>query len=145
MTKKALVVSTEGKITVQPFLKDSCAGCTSTCEKTEIQFTVANPMELSIKAGSVVTLAASNVSQAIQGILSLLFPVFCAVTGYFISDSIAPKLNLSQGDGTRSLFVLIFLFTSSLAVFFITRLIPLPGTPQIINVDEDIYQTPASC
>jgi hypothetical protein len=37
------------------------------------------------------------------------------------------------------------LFASSLAVFLITRLIPLPGTPQIINVDEDIYQNPASC
>ncbi|MBO6176829.1 MAG: SoxR reducing system RseC family protein [Treponema sp.] len=145
MNKKALVVSTEDKITVQPHLKDSCAGCTSTCEKTGIQFTVSNPMELSVKPGSVVTLAASNISQAVQGILSLIFPVLCAVAGYFLSDPIASRLNLTRGDGTRSLFVLAFLFASSLAVFLITRLIPLPGTPQIINVDEDIYQNPASC
>jgi len=145
MNKKALVVSTEDKITVQPLLKDSCAGCTSTCEKTGIQFTVSNPMELSVKPGSVVTLAASSISQAVQGILSLIFPVLCAVAGYFLSDPIASRLNLTRGDGTRSLFVLVFLFASSLAVFLITRLIPLPGTPQIINVDEDIYQNPASC
>ncbi|MCR5218867.1 SoxR reducing system RseC family protein [Treponema sp.] len=145
MNKKALIVSTENQILVQPLLKDSCAGCTSSCEKTDIRFAVTNPMDLPVKAGSVVTLAASPISQAVQGILGLFFPIFSAIAGYFLADKIALKLNLAQGDKAKSLCVLIFLLASSLLVFIVTRLFPLPGTPQIINIEEDIYQNPASC
>lgn len=145
MNKKALIILTGDKILAQPLLKDSCAGCTSICEKTDIQFTVTNPLNLNIKQGSVVTLAASALSQALQGIIGLFFPIFSAITGYFLSDFIALKLNLTPGDKVKSLCLLTFFLISSLIVFTVTRLFPLPGTPQIINVEEDIYQTPSSC
>lgn len=139
MIEKGIITSIEGKkITVLPILKDACATCTASCSKQGPDITVCNPKNLQIKKGSLVTLSASKKMQALQGIISLLFPFMCAVAGYFVAAPVMKlfgiELTATRGDGFRALFVLIFLALSSAIIFIVTRKKPLPGTPEIMEV-----------
>ena len=134
MTKKAIVVSTDKKITVLELKKDECAGCSLACTKKSSPIEVSNPQNFQLKKGSLVLISAGKKVQAMQGIISLLFPVLFALAGYFLASPILSIFNKTAGDGAKALFVLIFLFTSASSVFFLSRKHSILGKAQIVEV-----------
>lgn len=137
MTKNALIVKIEeSKITATELAKTDCLTCTAGCAKMGHQITVTNPKGLEIKEGSLVSLVSSKKAQAVQGIISLLLPVLCAFAGYFFSPVLASAFGKTISEDFRAVFVLLFLFLSSAAVFVVTRFCPLPGVVEIDEIKE---------
>ena len=69
-----------------------------------------------------------------QGIISLLFPFLFAVTGFVLSAKIAGLLGMIATEGFKALCTLIFLCASALIVLAVTRIFPLSGQNQIVEV-----------
>ncbi len=135
MTQKAIVTFKDNsEIQVSPMLKEACASCSAGCAKQRKVFSVSNPHNYSINIGSVVLLTASKKMQAFQGIVSLLFPVLCAIAGNFIAYFLAIKLEIQSKDSLQAIFVLLFLFISASLVVLVTRKHSLPGIPEISEV-----------
>ncbi|HAK68387.1 MAG TPA: hypothetical protein DEO40_04525 [Treponema sp.] len=135
MTRQAIVVSLDDeKIAVSPLQKGGCMGCGGECSHSCPTFNVENPRELPLEIGTVVTLEAPPFSQAIQGIISLLFPIAAAIAGFFSAPFAASLFGKTAGDGTKALMVLLGLLISTALVFFVTRKFPLPGVPQIVDI-----------
>ena len=135
MTDKAFVLSVQADaITVMPMQKDSCAACTADCAKRTASFTVNNPRNLDIKPGCTVKLSASRKNQAVQALVSLLLPILSAVAGYFLAGPVCAAFGFNAGDGAKAAGVLILFLAASLAVFFLTRKFPIPGTPEIAEI-----------
>ncbi|MGN0729325.1 SoxR reducing system RseC family protein [Treponema sp.] len=135
MTEKALVVSVENeKILVSRLEKDKCSTCSAGCAKNGRAFEVLNPNGIKVEAGSIVIIGANKKIMALQGIVSLLIPFLCAFLGYFLASPIAEAFNRTVSEDGRAVFVLLFLFLSSAAVFIFTRKIPIPGKPEIVEV-----------
>lgn len=135
MTKKAYIVSTDnGRILAAHLDRAECAGCRAACDKKPAPFEVANPKGMAVTRGSLVLICASRLVQALQGGISLLFPFVCAVLGYMLAPAIMALFRKSISNDAKALFVLLFLFVSSLIVFILTRVFPIPGKPQIVEV-----------
>lgn len=135
MNNKAIVVDVKGNdVVVLPMVKDACSSCTSGCDKQGSSFIVSNPLKLPVSKGTVVILSLSKKTLAWQGLISLLFPFICSVAGYFIGNYVAIKHSITNIEGIKALFVLVFLLVSSLAVFLCTRHHPLTGKPEIIEI-----------
>lgn len=135
MTEKALIMSAdEGKILAARFEKEECASCSAGCAKKKHAFEVMNPRNMKISSGSIVIIGAGKKAQAAQGIISLLIPFLCAIAGYFLASPIMEAMGKSVSSDGKAVFVLLFLFLSSAAVFAFTRKFPLPGKPEIIEV-----------
>ena len=134
MTEKAIIISCKEKIIACRLAKSECISCTAGCARKKDMFEVDNPLNLSIKDGNIISIAASKKNQAIQGIFSLLIPFACAVSGYFLAPFIAGLFGKTISSDGKAGFVLLFLFLSSAAVFAITRKFPLPGKPEILEV-----------
>ena len=135
MTKKAVVVSVDKSITVRPIIKNSCISCTHGCESVQVEYSVSNPHGFKIEKGSIVTLDNSPFMQGISGLISLLFPFFCAILGYITAPKIAALFELAVSDGIRAACVLSFLAVSSIFVFIFTRKVDLPGKSTIVAVE----------
>lgn len=135
MREKGMVTSIEkDTITVIPLITDACLSCTAGCAKRGKPFSVSNPRHLPLSQGSIVRVASPQSAQAFQGIISLLFPFACAVIGYFCASPIASLFGRTAGDGIRAICVLSFLVISASIVFFVSRKLPFPGKPEIIEV-----------
>ncbi len=135
MIQKAIVTATNGgSVTVIPLLKDSCVSCKTGCSKQGPSFNANNPLSLPVKQGSVVLLSASRKMQALQGLFALLLPVLSSVAGFFAAKPVMNQFGIEAGDGLKALFVLAFLVLASSIVFFVTRKVPLPGTPEITEI-----------
>ena len=135
MNDRGIVVSMQdGNIMVMAMKSSSCAGCMSECSRKSDTFAVANRLNLDVKVGSVVKLKATKKLQLLQGAVSLLVPILCAVAGYFLSGPVCALLGKTAGDGEQALGVLIPFLLSSALVFFLTRKFPMPGTPEIVEV-----------
>lgn len=134
MIQKAIVNSIAEKITVIPLKKDECVSCPAACGKNSIPLEVSNPLNLDLKKGSVVLITASKKVQTIQGFFSLFIPIFCAILGYFLANPILSIFNKTAKDGTKALFVLIFLLLSASVVYFISRKSKFLGKAQIVEI-----------
>ncbi len=137
MYKKGIVVKIENEeVTILPLVKDACASCSHNCsEHGHCQpYTATNPHSLPIKEGTVVGISAEKKAEAMQGIISLLFPFLFAVTGFVLSAKIAGFLGMIATEGFKALCTLIFLCASALIVLAVTRIFPLSGQNQIIEV-----------
>lgn len=135
VTQKALVVSVENDaILAARIQKEECASCSAGCGAKKSCFEVANPRNLAVKKGEAVLIGASKKMQALQGTVSLLLPVACAVAGYLLAAPLMALLGKTVTSDAKAVFVLLFLFLSSLAVFIVTRRFPVPGKPEIIEV-----------
>ena len=133
--EQVLVVSVnEEDVSVVPMIKGDCASCASGCEKRGSPYSVQNPRKLPVTAGNVVIVGAGATAQAIQGIISLLVPFLVSVLAYVFSPIIAPVFGLSATEGFKAVSVLVGLFISALAVFLITRKVPLPGKSEILEI-----------
>lgn len=134
MIQKAIVNSIGEKITVIPLKKDECVSCPAACGKNSTPLEVSNPLNLDLKKGSVVLITASKKVQTIQGFFSLFIPIFCAILGYFLANPILSIFNKTAKDGTKALFVLIFLLFSASVVYFISRKSKFLGKAQIVEI-----------
>ena len=122
MRDKAVVNSISDKdITVIPLITNACLSCAEGCAKRGKPFSVRNSKNLDIKPGSVVKIGSSPKVEAIQGLLSVLFPVICAIGGYFASYPIAALFGNRPTEGLHAGFVLLFLAVAGLAVYALTR------------------------
>lgn len=114
--------------------QEDCASCSAGCSKKKLCFEISNPKQLEVKKGEAVLIGASKKMQALQGAVSLLFPVACAVAGYLLAPALMPLFGKTEADDAKAVFVLLFFFLASLAVFIVTRRFPIPGKPEIIEV-----------
>lgn len=135
MTEKALIMSiNENKILAARFEKEECASCSAGCTKRNHAFEVVNPQNMEISSGSIVIIGANKKVQAVQGIVSLFIPFLCAIAGYFSASPIMSFFGKSISSDGKAVFVLLFLLLSSTLVFAVTRKVPIPGKPEIIEV-----------
>jgi len=135
MQEKGQVIQiTNDTITVIPLISNACLSCASGCSKRGKPFVVVNPRHFAVTQGSIVKIGASKGTAALQGAIALLFPFFCAIAGFFCAKPVASLFGKTAGDGLRALFVLLFLVLSGILVFIVTRKIPFPGKPEIIEV-----------
>lgn len=136
MNAKYTVVSAEGdSVTVTP-VEDasSCASCGGSCEKCSVRFSVGNSRKFPVKAGDTVKIGMSAKHEALQGILSLAFPVLCAVAGYFTSPRTASLLGRAATEGWKAVSVLVFLAAACAVVLIITRRRPNPERLEITEI-----------
>ena len=135
MLEKGMITSIEkNTITVIPLITDACLSCTAGCAKRGKPFTVTNPRQLPVTTGTIVRVESSRSAQALQGVISLLFPFASAVGGYFCASPIASLFGKTAGDGMHAIGVLSFLFIAAAIVFFISRKIPFSGKPEITEI-----------
>ena len=137
MYKKGIVVKIENEeVTILPFVKDACASCSHNCSEHAScePYTATNPNSLPIKEGTVVGISAEKKAETTQGIISLLFPFLFAVAGFALSAKIAGFLGMIATEGFKALCTLIFLCASALIVLAVTRIFPLSGQNQIVEV-----------
>lgn len=135
MSKQAVVVSAEaGSLTVLPVSKLECASCASACSRKQEPVRVTNPRHFSLHAGDVVVIEQCGRRQAVEGLVSLLFPFCSAVAGYFAAAPLAARLDGRAADGMRALFVLLGLLLSAALVILVTRRFPPRGTAEIVAV-----------
>lgn len=133
--KQVLVVSVNEKdVSVVPMIKGDCASCESGCEKRGSPYSVDNPRKLPVSAGSVVLIGAGRNAQAVQGIVALLIPFLCSVLAFVFSTPLAGLFGMKATEGFKAVSVLIALFLSTLAVYLITRKVPLPGKSEILEI-----------
>ncbi len=135
MTEKAIIVKIDDeKIYASYCSSEKCSACSSECEKKKTIFEVENPNHKLLKAGMSVLISASKRNQVIQGLLALFVPFLCSIIGYVSSPYIMTFFGKRISSDAKAVFVLLFLFVSSFAVFVITRKYPIPGRPEIIDV-----------
>ena len=138
MTEKAYVVSVKQKrifaSLLAPLAKEGCASCAASCGKRSGCFEVANPKGVKVSEHSCVLISASKKNQAMQGIVSLLFPVALAFVGYFVCPVLLAVFGKTLSPDGRAGGVLLFFFASCALVFFLTRKFPIPGKPEIVEV-----------
>jgi hypothetical protein len=101
--------------------ESSCTGCGGNCSACDVRFSVANSRRLDVKPGQKVKIGMSVKHEALQGILSLVFPVLCAVGGFFAASPLAGLFGKTATEGGRALCVLLFLAAACAVVLVITR------------------------
>ncbi|MCR5607241.1 MAG: SoxR reducing system RseC family protein [Treponema sp.] len=116
-----LDILTDGTVKVLPILSSACTTCQQACEKRGTAFTVVNPKNFEIKKGSLIKVGASGKWQLFQSLYSLFLPIISAFAGYFLAPDIASLFNKKAGEGMRALLALLFMFTSSLIIYFLSK------------------------
>lgn len=134
----AMVKKIEGQLVqVVPLISNACVTCTFTnCASQGRTFSVLNKRRLEIKENSIVKIEVSKFSQSIQGLVSLLFPVFCAVLGFIFSPAAAQRINTSLSENFQAICVLLFFSAACLVVFAVSRSnihITLPEIKQVMQ------------
>ena len=104
-----------------------CITCRQKCLLRGRVFKAKNKRKLPIKKGSVVTVGTDGFYEAIWGIISLVIPIFCAFLGYFLSGS-------GASETRKAVFVLLFLFASSIVVRIISRILFRTFKPEILEI-----------
>ena len=104
-----------------------CINCRQKCLLRGRTFKAKNKRKLPIKKGSVVTVGTGGFNEAIWGIVSLVIPVLCAFWGYILSGNDASETR-------KAVFVLLFLFVSSIIMSVISRILFRTFKPEIIEI-----------
>jgi hypothetical protein len=136
MNAKYIVISAECESATVTPVEDasSCASCGGNCAKCSVRFSVGNTRKLPVKAGDTVKIGMSAKHEALQGILSLAFPVLCAVAGYFTSPRTASLFGRAATEGWKAASVLVFLAAACAVVLIITRRRPNPERLEITEI-----------
>lgn len=131
-------------VLVEPVSFSECASCKQACNKRGILVEAVNKKNLPLKEGSLVLIASSKSLEAIESIISLVFPILMAILGYILSTKIYSFLqkfihtSMMQSatcpEGIKALCVVLFFALSSLLVLKITRRKNLFFYPEITNV-----------
>lgn len=136
MTAQYIVVSAEtDSVTLTPVSDTSaCACCGGSCTACNVRFSVANSRHLDVKPGQKVKIGMSAKHEALQGILSLAFPVLCAAGGFFAAQPLASLFGKTASEGMRASFVLLFLAAACAVVLLVTRRQPNPEKLEITEI-----------
>lgn len=136
MNAQYTVVAVENdSVTITPVAAaSSCTGCSGSCSSCSIRFSVANGRHLDVKPGQKVKIGMSARHEAVQGILSLFFPVACAVGGFFASGALASFIRIAAKESFKAACVIAFLAAGCCIVLLITRKRPNPEKLEIIEI-----------
>lgn len=132
----AMVKKIEGKLVqVVPLVSDACVTCASKdCAGNGKTFSVLNKKNFELKKDSIVRIGVSKISQYVQGIASLLGPIFCAFCGYLLAPAIAQRLGLDFSEIFQAVCIFIFFLAACLCIFIISRSSIHISLPEIIQV-----------
>lgn len=152
MQKNAIVRSidsdqkTKKIVIVEPVAFTECAGCSQICSKKQQTIPAINKKNFQLKPGSLVIISTTKMQEAIESIVSLVFPIAMAIAGYFLSDPIFAFIsrlikkdgiqNTVSPEGIKALIVIIFFGLASFLVLKITRSKIAFNYPEITNVLE---------
>lgn len=152
MQKNAIVRdinSTDSKkqnvILVEPIAFAECAHCHENCTKRIQTLYAVNPQNFEIKNGSLVIISTSKIQEAVQSIISLVFPILMAIAGFILSNPIyrlfssikkSGTLSTACPEGTKSLIVILFFAVASSIVLVISRSKKFLIYPEITDVLE---------
>ena len=153
MQKNAIVRSLEAQnskrqnvVIVEPISSLKCGTCNLSCSKRQKTITAINSKNLPLKVNSFVVISTSKAQSVFEGLVSILFPILMAVSGYFLSNplySFFSKLIKKDGtvgtvcpEGLKALIVLFLFAVASLCVLLITRSNTLLVSPEITDVIE---------
>ncbi|MBQ0162094.1 MAG: SoxR reducing system RseC family protein [Treponema sp.] len=152
MQKNAIVHdvnSTDSKnrkvILVEPIAFAECAHCHENCTKRIQTLFAVNPKNFEIKNGSLVIISTSKIQEAIQSIISLVFPIVMAIAGFVLSNPIysffqsikkSGASSTACPEGTKSLIVILFFSLASFIVLITSRARKLLIYPEITDVLE---------
>lgn len=136
MRNFAMVKKIEGQLVqVVPLISDACISCVSTdCAKQGHTFSVINKRNIEIKENSIVRIGVSKLSQCLQGLLALAFPILSAISGFILAPAAAERFTLTLSEGFQALCVLSFFLVSCLIVFIVSRSSIHVTLPEIIQV-----------
>ena len=151
MQKNAIVRSLEAQdskrqnvVIVEPISSLKCGTCNLSCSKRQKTITAINSKNLPLKVNSFVVISTSKAQSVFEGLVSILFPILMAVSGYFLSNPLYfSKLIKKDGtvgtvcpEGLKALIVLLLFAVASLCVLLITRSNTLLVSPEITDVIE---------
>jgi hypothetical protein len=136
MTAQYIVVSadTDSVVLTPVNDADSCAGCGGNCAACSVRFSVSNGRHLTVKPGQKVKIGMSARHEALQGILSLAFPVVCAAGGFFAAQPLASLFGKKASEGMHAFCVLFFLAAACTVVLLVTRKRPNPEKLEITEI-----------
>lgn len=132
----AMVKKVEGQLVqVVPLVSDACVTCASTdCAGNGKTFSVLNKRNFDIKENTIVRIGVSKLSQYVQGLAALAFPILSAVLGFMLSPAISQRLGLELSENFQALSVLAFFFAACIIVFVISRSSLHITLPEVIQV-----------
>lgn len=153
MQKNAIVRSLESPdskrqnvVIVEPVSSLKCGTCSLSCSKRQQTMAAINSKNLPLKVNSFVVISTSKAQSVFEGLVSILFPILMAVSGYFLSNPLYRFFsNLIKKDGTvstvcpeslKALIVLFLFAAASLCVLLITRSNTLLVYPEVTDVIE---------
>lgn len=127
------VANVSGKnVTVVPDVAGSCATCKKECAKRNPGFIVYNSQGFEVMPGDKVKIGTFSGAETLRNIMSICFPVLCAVIGYcwqsFFSSTPIPIT-----DAKRAGTALIFLIAGALAIFIFSLIRPASQKLEIIK------------
>jgi hypothetical protein len=136
MNAQYIVVSTENDSVILTPISDAsaCASCGGNCAACGVRFSAANSRHLNVKPGQKVKIGMSAGHEALQGIISLVFPVLCAAGGFFAARPIASLFNKTDSEGMRAFCVIFFLAVACTVVLLVTRRRPNPEKLEITEI-----------
>lgn len=132
----AMVKKVEGQLVqVVPLVSDACVTCTSTdCAGNGKTFSVLNKHNFDLKENTIVRIRVSKLSQYVQGLAALAFPILSAVLGFILSPAISQRLGIELSEFFQALSILAFFFAACIIVFVISRSSLHITLPEIIQV-----------
>lgn len=132
----AIITGIEGqRIEVVSLISDACVTCNSIdCAKQGKPFHVINRKNLSLKENNIVRIGFPRILNGILGLISLLFPIFSAVSGLLLSPIIAQKSGSDLTQSFQAMIVGIFFVVASLIVFIVSRTDIHITAPEVIQV-----------
>ena len=116
----------EKEFFVLPMIVSSCVDCKTGCAKRGKPFRAKNSRGLELNVGDAVRLGLPKIALALNGLLSFLVPIACAVAGFFLAPYIGERVFplefvRSHAEEMRAGGVVFFLLASSSVVFVISR------------------------
>jgi hypothetical protein len=141
MNAQYIVISADNNSATLTPINDAkaCEDCSGTCTACSVQFSVANSRRLDVKPGQKVKIGMSAGYEALQGILSLVFPILCAVGGFFAAQPLASLFGKTASEGIHAFCVLIFLAAACIIVLLVTRHRPNPEKLEITEICQEKY------
>lgn len=132
----AIVKGIDGqKIEVVSLISDACVTCNNMdCAKQGKSFHVINKKNLPLKEDNIVRIGFPRILNGILGLISLLFPIASAATGFFLAPCFSQRFNFTLTQQSQAGLVGLFFVAATLIVFLISRTDIHITHPEVIQV-----------
>lgn len=138
------------EISVVPLITDSCINCShGTCAKRGKPFLVSNKKNFNLHRGDIVKINAPLITQTLQGLWSLFFPLISATVGYFLTDfiikqhSLELNISLESIEGIKAVGVLGGIAIAVIIVLVVNKFIFHLVKPEITTVLSSATDAPS--